>query len=343
MAKIVRYSGNLVPFASSSLGTERTIFGEVTQADDITSQFTPDFLRGWGIVGPSDQPTLQDFNAVSYTHGQILAYLHQMGVAEYNAAQEYFAGSVTQDSGIVYISLANANTGNTPASSPASWKPLAAGQLIGTQKITTSGTYTPTPGMKTCRVRGVGGGGGSGGSAATAAGTYTVTGGGASGGYSEGWFTAAQIGASISASIGIAGAAGASGPNNGGNGGTTSLGALMVIPGGGGAVAVASTPNSSPALSIGGTPGAAPTGGSLVNMTGISGTFGVGTTTSGLTTSGVGGSTPLGAGGFSTTLSTPVSGTGYGAGGSGAVTPSSFAARAGAAGTAGVLIIEEFA
>lgn len=217
------------------------------------------------------------------------------------------------------------------------------GRLIGTQKITASGTYTPTPGMKTCRVRGVGGGGGSGGSAATAAGTYTVTGGGSSGGYSEGWFTAAQIGASISVTIGVAGAAGASGPNNGGNGGTTSLGALMVIPGGGGAVAVASTPNSSPALSVGGTPGAAPTGGSLVNMTGISGTFGVGTTTSGLTTSGVGGSTPLGAGGFSTTLSTPVSGTGYGAGGSGAVTPSSFAARAGAPGTAGVLIIEEFA
>ena len=73
MAKIVRYNGNLVPFASASLGTERTIFGDVTQADDITSQYTPEFLRGWGIVGPSDQPTLQDFNAVSYTHGQILS------------------------------------------------------------------------------------------------------------------------------------------------------------------------------------------------------------------------------------------------------------------------------
>lgn len=124
MAKIVRYNGNLVPFASSSLGTERTIFGQVTQANDITSQFTAEFLRGWGIVGPSDQPTLQDFNAVSYTHGQILAYLHQVGVAEWNALQEYHVGSVTNSSGILYISLVNTNIGNIPLSSATQWAPL---------------------------------------------------------------------------------------------------------------------------------------------------------------------------------------------------------------------------
>lgn len=130
MAKIARYNGNLVPFASSALGTERTIFGEVTQADDITSQFTADFLRGWGIVGPSDQPTLQDFNAVSYTHGQILAYLHQMGVAEYNAAQEYHLGSFATVGGVLYASLANNNTGNTPASSPTQWGSISQRGLV---------------------------------------------------------------------------------------------------------------------------------------------------------------------------------------------------------------------
>ena len=217
------------------------------------------------------------------------------------------------------------------------------GRLIGTQKITASGTYTPTPGMKICRVRGAGGGGGSGGSAATAAGTYTVTGGGACGGYSEGWFTAAQIGASIAVVIGSAGTAGASTPTNGGSGGATSIAALMNIPGGGGGIAVAATPNASPALSSGGSPGAVPTGGSIVNMAGNPGDYGLGTTTGGLAVSGRGGSGPLGAGGFSTSLSVAASGSGFGAGGSGAVTPSSFAARTGAAGTAGVLIIEEFA
>ena len=140
MAKIVRYNGNLVPFASASLGTERTIFGEVTQADDITSQYTADFLRGWGIVGPSDQPTLQDFNAVSYTHGQILSYLHQMGVAEYNAGQEYHLGSHCNVAGVLYKSLVNTNVGNTPASSPSQWQELykqATESIRGTAAVAT--------------------------------------------------------------------------------------------------------------------------------------------------------------------------------------------------------------
>lgn len=124
MAKIVRYNGNLQAFASQQLGSERTIFGEVTSANDITSQFSPDFLRGWGIVGPADQPSLQDFNAVGYTHGQILAYLHQMGVPEFNAGQEYHTGSVTQVGGVIYVSQVDNNTGNTPSTSPVQWRSL---------------------------------------------------------------------------------------------------------------------------------------------------------------------------------------------------------------------------
>lgn len=137
MAKITRYNGNLVPFASASLGTERTIFGGEVQANDITSQFTPDFLRGWGIVGPSDHPELQDFNAVSYTHGQILSYLHQMGVPEYNAAQEYHVGSVTTIGVNLYVSLTNNNTGNNPSSSPTNWKGFGTAAFA---NLTTSAT-----------------------------------------------------------------------------------------------------------------------------------------------------------------------------------------------------------
>lgn len=126
MAKIVRYNGNLLAFASAAIGTERTLFGEVTQANDLTSQFTPDFLRGWGIVGPSDQPTLEDFNGAMYTNGQLSAYLHQIGIAEYNAAQEYHIGSLCNVAGVVYSSLINTNVGNTPSSSPAQWRELYA-------------------------------------------------------------------------------------------------------------------------------------------------------------------------------------------------------------------------
>lgn len=125
MAKITRVNGNVQAFASQATGTERTIFGEVTQSNDLTAQFTADFLRGWGIVGPSDQPALEDFNGAMYTHGQMLAYLHQMGVAEWNNLQEYHIGSICTVAGLIYSSLTNANVGNNPATSAANWLPIA--------------------------------------------------------------------------------------------------------------------------------------------------------------------------------------------------------------------------
>lgn len=132
MTKIVRYNGNLQAFASAAPGTERTLFGDVAQADDLTSQINADFLRGWGIVGPSDQPTLQDFNAMGYALGQLLAYLHQAGVPEYNATQEYFLGSIVPFGGELYTSLQNANIGNVPDASPAAWSPVALGMALAT-------------------------------------------------------------------------------------------------------------------------------------------------------------------------------------------------------------------
>lgn len=123
MAKIDRYNGNLLAPASAALGTERTIFGEVTQSDDLTDQFTADLLRGWGIVGPADEPTLQDFNAMGFTLGQLHAYLHQVGVPEYNALQEYHTGSFANSGSTLYVSLVDNNVGNTPASSPVQWGP----------------------------------------------------------------------------------------------------------------------------------------------------------------------------------------------------------------------------
>lgn len=140
MAKITRYDGNLQAFASQSIGTERTIFGEITQANDLTSQINADFLRGWAIVGPADQPTLQDFNGAMYTHGQFLAYLHQVGVPGYHAEQEYQSGGITVSGGVIYISLQDVNVGNTPASSPLWWKepyPQATEAIRGTAKVAT--------------------------------------------------------------------------------------------------------------------------------------------------------------------------------------------------------------
>lgn len=117
MSKIARYEGNLRAFASEAQGLERTLFGETTQADDLTSQITASFLRGWGIVGPSEHPSLEDFNAAMYAMSQFIAYQHQMGVPEWHSEQEYYAGSICSYGGELYKSLSNSNVGNEPPSS----------------------------------------------------------------------------------------------------------------------------------------------------------------------------------------------------------------------------------
>lgn len=116
MSKIARYAGNLPAFGSGAQGLERTVFGGTTQADDLTSQVTAAFLRGWGVVGPSENPSLEDFNAAFYTVSQLIAYQHQMGVPEWEVKQEYYVGSVCSYKGELYVSLSNSNTGNEPPS-----------------------------------------------------------------------------------------------------------------------------------------------------------------------------------------------------------------------------------
>lgn len=122
MSKIERYQGNLRAFASNAQGLERTVFGEMAQADDLTSQVTQSFLRGWGIVGASEHPSLEDFNAAMYAMSQFIAYQHQVGVPEWHAEQEYYIGSICTHSGESYQSLQDANIGNKPPS--AEWTPI---------------------------------------------------------------------------------------------------------------------------------------------------------------------------------------------------------------------------
>lgn len=122
MSKIARYQGNVRAFASDAQGLERTVFGGTNQADDLTSQITASFLRGWGIVGASEHPSLEDFNAAMYAMSQFIAYQHQMGVPEWHSEQEYHIGSMCTYNGESYQSLQNANVGSQPPS--AKWTPV---------------------------------------------------------------------------------------------------------------------------------------------------------------------------------------------------------------------------
>ncbi|WP_230324128.1 carbohydrate-binding protein [Citrobacter amalonaticus] len=122
MSKIERFQGNVRAFASDAQGMERTVFGGTNQADDLTSQITASFLRGWGVVGPSEHPSLEDFNAAMYAMSQFIAYQHQMGIPEWHAAQEYYIGSLCVRAGETYSSLENGNVGSAPPS--AKWTPV---------------------------------------------------------------------------------------------------------------------------------------------------------------------------------------------------------------------------
>lgn len=104
MAKITRYSGNLKAFASESQGTERTIYGDVTQSNDLTDNINADYLRGLAAgLDAAGQPTEEDFNGALFTVSQLSAYLHQMGVAEWSGSQEYHVGSIVNRSGVLYV------------------------------------------------------------------------------------------------------------------------------------------------------------------------------------------------------------------------------------------------
>ncbi|MFU0912936.1 carbohydrate-binding protein [Kluyvera intermedia] len=122
MSKIARYQGNLRAFGSNAEGLERTLFGETAQADDLTSQVTAAFLRGWGIVGASEHPSLEDFNGAMFAMTQFLAYQHQVGVPEWHAQQEYYVGSICTHKGESYQSLIDGNVGNEPPSTK--WTPI---------------------------------------------------------------------------------------------------------------------------------------------------------------------------------------------------------------------------
>ena len=206
---------------------------------------------------------------------------------------------------------------------------------LNVQKITSTGTYTPTAGMLFCQVRLLGGGGG--GAGCPAAGGNMAFGlSGSSGSYSEGFFTAAAIGVSQAVTIGAGGAGGAAGANDGGNGGQSSFGALMTAPGGQGGGSAAATTGGE--LTSNG-PGAAGVGGYL-NVTGNSteGAFAVG----GFATTPAGAASVFGGAGPGGRSAGSYNATGFGSGGGAPSGNTGDGAKAGGNGFAGVCIITEY-
>jgi len=138
MAKLLRKT--LLQFGSTvNAGSEIGQFGSyaapIYSADIATLQAGTAWPRGWAAETiATNRPFLEDMNAVDYVYGYMLAYLLQMGIPEYDSATTYYLDSYVQIAGQIYQSLADNNTGNAPASSPASWQPG-----IGAKNTETSG------------------------------------------------------------------------------------------------------------------------------------------------------------------------------------------------------------
>lgn len=229
---------------------------------------------------------------------------------------------------------------------------------IAVQAFTTPGanTYTPTSGMKYCVAISTGGGGGGGGADTDGASSSIGVGaGGGGGGTCIELFTAAQIGASQTVTIGSAGTAGsATSGTAGGNGGDTTFGSLHTA--GGGPGGTGSGVSSSPTPEVTGAAGGTASNG-LINIPGGHGQSAIGFAVDGTTdlTAGIGGhggTSFWGGGGSgavfsSVSLSTDndvpgVAATAYGAGGGGAVSLTSVTGAAGGAGMSGFCMVIEF-
>ncbi|MCK7194503.1 phage tail protein [Enterobacter kobei] len=222
------------------------------------------------------------------------------------------------------------------------------GRLINVQTFTASGTYTPTAGTKFVIAEVLGGGGGGGSNAATPSSGAAAGAGGASGAYAVCRHVPTGP---VNVVIGSGGAGGivTSGGADGSSGGTSSYGAVSAPGGRGG-------PRGLPfnVFPTGGNVAngsASVTGSVIVGTPGTSGSYGILYSDSNATGGG-GANSIYGAGGVAITINSGGSGTtqgadasGYGAGGGGAVSvhTSTASSSRGGNGTAGIVIVWEYA
>lgn len=214
---------------------------------------------------------------------------------------------------------------------------------ISVQVFTSNGTYTPTAGTKYVTVEMVSGGGGGGGAAANATGSSAAGGGGASGYVRKTYPVATITGQSVT--VGAGGAGGTAGANNGTGGTASVLGALVTVNGGSGGVGGTNVAPTLQKASFGGNGGGSGAGDFFtVGMAG-----GTGTAFGGFSVPGFGASSIFGGGAMSANSpSTVTSAAGvaaslYGSGGSGAGGGADNTARAGGAGSPGIVIFTEYA
>jgi hypothetical protein len=136
MAKILRKTaiifGNALLAGPGGIGVLGSLAGGLPAytIDPAAIMATGAWGNGWGSFVVADFPAEEDLNAIDFVHSYQIAYLLEMGIAEWDSATTYYTNSVVQSGGILYQSLIDNNTGNAPASTPSDWRVFAGGSVF---------------------------------------------------------------------------------------------------------------------------------------------------------------------------------------------------------------------
>lgn len=110
--------GNIEIFGSTAAG------GAVYSNDPALIQSAA-FQLGWQAATIGDgSPVIQDRNAIDFLFAYQTAYLLQQGIAEWDAATNYFTNNFAAVNGVIYISKTDNNLNNAVTDTN-NWKTLA--------------------------------------------------------------------------------------------------------------------------------------------------------------------------------------------------------------------------
>lgn len=328
-----------VRVATTANGTLATAFDNASSVDGVTlatgdvillkNQTTATENGVYSVIASGAPTRVAGFTTGATVHGYVVAVVE---------------GTTNADS----VWLCTNNTGSDVVDTDdLTFARLGSGGpgLLNVQVFTSSDTYTKTGGTTEAVVESQGSGGGGGGcDGSTGANTGGAAGGGGAGGYARKFISDMSAISTATITIGAAGSGGAAGNNNGTAGAACSYAdGTNTITGNGGGLGTGDLAGVGDTSQAGGAGGTA-TGGDI-NITGGAGAAGRTVSESGRgvpLSLGDGGSSQLGQGGRSTINAAGGAATGYGAGGAGAATWDSSTDRAGADGSAGIVIVWEY-
>lgn len=137
-------------FGMDSGPQQLSVFGSLAaglpaySSDVEVIQGISQFTSGWfaAVLG-NNSPAIEDMNSLHYVFGYQLAYLMQQGVAEWDDATTYYAGSLASGAnGEIYISLTDDNLNNA-LTSTTNWALFRAR----VRTLTTTGNIGQTDGV----------------------------------------------------------------------------------------------------------------------------------------------------------------------------------------------------